>query len=1181
MIRFFRKYEKVIFWVIVLIILPTFGVSYVMLDVIGGRPGGADRPVGKLFGDEVTSAEFAVARERLLAYKRPFGGAKAPPREIWDHLTFLREAERAGIAVTPAELRDAVENAFREIIAGRRVWTRVASLPDNVRESPFFEYQLRQLYEEERQKAEAVPFNQKQYNDFLKGDPDTPNDDVRASDFEATLLEVVKIQKLRLVAALAAKPSPEKLYEQYQKENHRRRMRYVALTPEGFKVDPAKVTDEDLKKHYEENKERFRVPTMVELEAATARFADIEKTVPEPSEEDLKARYEAKKETFRIPPPPGPPTEAGADAKYRSFEEVKEELARDWKREKLEDPAKRNASDAREAAAKALADAVAAAAGDPAKLDAFDLKAAVEAQGLAYARYPATDLAKLMDLEEAVRYFQIHADARGLEPRTALSEVRKNPTGFLFVRVRDRKETYLPELEAVKDKVRESYVNVSEEDLVHHFNTHNPDYREPEKVALEWAFAPYDRFLAKVPPEVTDEAKRKAEARRLAEAALEKLRTRYDEDRKRPEVLDKVDLEAHALAEGLDFGKTEGPIPRAGAESGTGTGTGTDGKLPEVLSWPEVAIRLEDKEDKPFDLSPALEDEKKTGLAVYRVVAEVEAKVPDLAEIKERVRADVLTDRAWKRAMDAAREAGKDLGAKKTTIEKLAEKHGLEIKVTPYFRSDVEDVDGIGPFSRTLATRALGLEKVCDAAGPASDAEKKVAYLYQLAAKEPADPAGFAEKREALEEQWRLGMSPFARTAHAEEQDRFAVEVRLRARGIEEDELREAYELRSGKDGLAGVEAAHLVVRADADTMKEGLFEKAKKEAEKALAQIRAARNPGEELKKLAKKLSEDEGSARKEGGGDLGFFPRGRQRPLFGDEFDAVAFAQKDGEISEPVRSELGYHILQTVERRGEGEGLEVHARHMLFKADPRLRGEVDEAVLKAAMAKAKEKVLKADERLKAGEEFEAVAADVSEDASATRKRTYALLSPFEAAALDAPAHEVSSYAAPAGASAPAGTYLLLPQTYRPEDAGPSHGKQEPRSAIVRCIFKRAGEEKALERIRTELADRRAEIRAEGADEGEWLAFVDAFEEAAAKESDAESGRRGGNVGVIAEDAALIRFGDGFRREIERLGPGGTSGIVEGKDAFYIIRAFGPVKKTFAEVRIGVAKELIEGAEL
>lgn len=70
----------------------------------------------------------------------------------------------------------------------------------------------------------------------------------------------------------------------------------------------------------------------------------------------------------------------------------------------------------------------------------------------------------------------------------------------------------------------------------------------------------------------------------------------------------------------------------------------------------------------------------------------------------------------------------------------------------------------------------------------------------------------------------------------------------------------------------------------------------------------------GEDFVLLAKQYSEDTGT--KDKGGELGFFSRRGKVAAMAE----TAFALQDGEISKPVRTSVGYHILQTLERRPSG---------------------------------------------------------------------------------------------------------------------------------------------------------------------------------------------------------------------------------------------------------------------
>ena len=83
------------------------------------------------------------------------------------------------------------------------------------------------------------------------------------------------------------------------------------------------------------------------------------------------------------------------------------------------------------------------------------------------------------------------------------------------------------------------------------------------------------------------------------------------------------------------------------------------------------------------------------------------------------------------------------------------------------------------------------------------------------------------------------------------------------------------------------------------------------KKAQELLAQLRA----GASFEELAKANSVDPGSAAR--GGDLGFFGAGQMVRPFEDAVNALG---KPGDLSEPVESQFGYHIIRLDERRPKG---------------------------------------------------------------------------------------------------------------------------------------------------------------------------------------------------------------------------------------------------------------------
>jgi peptidyl-prolyl cis-trans isomerase D len=79
-----------------------------------------------------------------------------------------------------------------------------------------------------------------------------------------------------------------------------------------------------------------------------------------------------------------------------------------------------------------------------------------------------------------------------------------------------------------------------------------------------------------------------------------------------------------------------------------------------------------------------------------------------------------------------------------------------------------------------------------------------------------------------------------------------------------------------------------------------------------------------------AKYASDDQGSASK--GGDLGFFGRSAMVP----EFEQVAFALAPGAVSDPLKTQFGYHLILLEEKKGKGKDEQIKARHILKKIVP-----------------------------------------------------------------------------------------------------------------------------------------------------------------------------------------------------------------------------------------------------
>lgn len=101
------------------------------------------------------------------------------------------------------------------------------------------------------------------------------------------------------------------------------------------------------------------------------------------------------------------------------------------------------------------------------------------------------------------------------------------------------------------------------------------------------------------------------------------------------------------------------------------------------------------------------------------------------------------------------------------------------------------------------------------------------------------------------------------------------------------------------------VHARHILFRAAAGD------EKASKEAEDKIKAVIARIKKGEDFAKVASEVTED--PSGKSNGGDLGYFAKEQMVPEFSD----TAFKLEKGQMSEPVKTQFGWHVLKVEDKR------------------------------------------------------------------------------------------------------------------------------------------------------------------------------------------------------------------------------------------------------------------------
>jgi len=159
---------------------------------------------------------------------------------------------------------------------------------------------------------------------------------------------------------------------------------------------------------------------------------------------------------------------------------------------------------------------------------------------------------------------------------------------------------------------------------------------------------------------------------------------------------------------------------------------------------------------------------------------------------------------------------------------------------------------------------------------------------------------------------------------------------------VDPAEARKFYEGNQRQFGVPEMrEASHILITVD-KAAGDGAKEKARALAEQISGELK--KDPSR-FAELAKKHSQDPGSAAK--GGALGSFPRGSMVKAFDD----AVFGMKAGEISAPVESEYGYHVIRVA-------GITPAQMRTFEQARPEIEKELAKAVGGRAYAETAEKL-------------------------------------------------------------------------------------------------------------------------------------------------------------------------------------------------------------------------------
>lgn len=257
-------------------------------------------------------------------------------------------------------------------------------------------------------------FDKGQYLAVLKANRLTPD------EFEGKQRQSLLIGKVEGIVKEGVKVSDDEVWDAYARQKERVNVELIKIEPKGFLKD-AKVSDDEAKAEFSKNKDSFKLPAQVKTEFITIDTKDIEKGIT-PKEDDLRKHYEKNIDLYKKP-------EGGT----RPFEEVMGQIAVEFRKEKSEEAVREKIYKVREEVVKVKTlDEVAAREKLPVtRTGFFSAGDAVEGVGANPEFYKEAFTLKSGETSQPV----------------------KTPTGYLILKVVERKDSRIPEYEEVREKV--------------------------------------------------------------------------------------------------------------------------------------------------------------------------------------------------------------------------------------------------------------------------------------------------------------------------------------------------------------------------------------------------------------------------------------------------------------------------------------------------------------------------------------------------------------------------------------------------------------------------------------------------------------------------------------------------------------------------------------------------------
>lgn len=237
----------------------------------------------------------------------------------WTWLAYLRAADRAGVRVTPDEVRQFI----RSIAASQDASTLLRRFAEaergNAGVTPDV---IRQVIRSLLWRRPAGEFDRDEYFRIVQSDAGLS---MSVERFEWAVEAYLRVEKYFSAVGDAAVVTAQEILDTYLDQNREVEVAHLGFPPEDFAAAVKPPSRDAVARYFEANRSRFEIPAKVQIEYLLAEREKLLEGIEAPTEADVKAHYDRNKERSYSRPGAGPE----APPVPRPLEEVREQVVKD------------------------------------------------------------------------------------------------------------------------------------------------------------------------------------------------------------------------------------------------------------------------------------------------------------------------------------------------------------------------------------------------------------------------------------------------------------------------------------------------------------------------------------------------------------------------------------------------------------------------------------------------------------------------------------------------------------------------------------------------------------------------------------------------------------------------------------------------------------------------------------